>query len=75
MENSKSKRNIELFNGEKYSVWKFRIRALLNEMDILNVIDEEHTLIYNTPCQDWEKNNRIAKLVSLKKRTQLDKFY
>ncbi|CAH2090567.1 unnamed protein product [Euphydryas editha] len=58
MENLKSKRNIALFNGEKYSVWKFRVRALLNEMDILNVIDEEPP---NTPCQDWEKNNRIAK--------------
>lgn len=41
MENSKIKRNIKPFNGEKYSVWKFRIRALLSEMDVIKVIDED----------------------------------
>lgn len=31
MENLKLKRNIIAFNGERYSVWKLRIRALLTE--------------------------------------------
>jgi len=36
-----NKRNIRPFDGEKYSIWKFRIRALLNEIDVLKVIDQE----------------------------------
>jgi len=36
-----SKRNIKPFDGEKYSVWKFRIRTVLAEQDILKVIDSE----------------------------------
>lgn len=59
MDNAKSKRNIKPFDGEKYSVWKFRIRALLDEMDVLKVIDEDPVI----GCQQWEKNNKIAKSV------------
>lgn len=59
MENSRSKRNIRAFDGEKYSVWKFRIRALLNELDVIKVIDED-PLFENDA---WKKNNRIAKSI------------
>lgn len=57
METQKSKRNIKAFDGEKYSIWKFRVRALLNEMEVLNVIDEDP----KTSCSQWQKNNRTAK--------------
>lgn len=33
------KRNIEPFNGEKYNIWKFRVRALIAEEDALDVLD------------------------------------
>lgn len=59
MDYSKVKRNIKPFDGEKYSVWKFRIRALLSEIDVIKVIDED-------PLPDnesWVKNNKIAKSV------------
>lgn len=59
MDNLKTKRNIKPFNGEKYSVWKFRIRALLCEMDVIKVIDDDP----KKECSIWEKNNRIAKSV------------
>lgn len=36
----KIKRNIKPFNGEKYSKWKFLIRALLSEHNTLILIDE-----------------------------------
>ncbi|CAB3252695.1 unnamed protein product [Arctia plantaginis] len=58
MENSKLKRNIKPFNGEKYSVWKFRIRALLSEIDVISVIDEE---VPATRSQEWITKNCIAK--------------
>lgn len=38
--NDLPKKNIKPFNGEKYSVWKFRIRALLTELDVIEVIDK-----------------------------------
>lgn len=59
MDNLKTKRNIQPFNGEKYSVWKFQIRALLTELDVIKVVDEEPVLRLDT----WEKQNRTAKSV------------
>lgn len=59
MDHSKIKRNIKPFDGEKYSIWKFRIRALLNEMDVIKVIDDD-SLPRN---ETWEKNNSTAKNV------------
>lgn len=56
----KVKRNIKPFNGEKYSVWKFRIRTLLSELNLLSVIDEE---IPGTRSAEWEKNNKAAKSI------------
>ena len=52
------KRKINSFDGEKYSVWKFRVRALLSELDILKVIDEE---IPDPITDTWTKAERLAK--------------
>lgn len=41
MDTNKSRRNIRQFDGERYSIWKFRLRAILAEEDALKVIDEE----------------------------------
>lgn len=54
----KIKRNIQPFNGERYSVWKFRVRVLLTELSVLNVIDEE---LPNEPTEQWIRNNIVAK--------------
>lgn len=35
-----SERNIKTLKGEKYSQWKFRIRALLSDLDVIKEIDE-----------------------------------
>ncbi|CAK1549215.1 unnamed protein product [Leptosia nina] len=59
MDNFKSKRNIKPFDGEKYSTWKFRVRALLSEMDVLNTIDE----VPIEESENWNKSNRIAKSI------------
>lgn len=52
------KRNIKPFEGEKYSVWKFRIRALFTELNVIKVIDSE---IPSTLTEEWNKAERIAK--------------
>jgi len=53
----KGKRNIKPFDGEKYSVWKFRIRALLAELEVLKVIDGQVPAI---PNEVWKKAERCA---------------
>lgn len=58
MDNSKVKRNIKPFDGDKYSVWKLRIRNLLNELDVLKVIDEDPP---SEPDIKWLRKERIAK--------------
>lgn len=60
MENLKVKRNIQAFNGEKYSVWKFRIRALLTELNVIKVIDEE---VPEEITDEWQKSERTAKSI------------
>lgn len=58
MENKK--RNIQPFNGERYSVWKFRVRSLLSEMQVLDVIDKEEP---GCPDEEWQKKNLTARNV------------
>ncbi|CAH2109312.1 unnamed protein product [Euphydryas editha] len=55
---SRSKRNIQQFNGDRYSTWKFRIRSLLEELQLLTVIDEEPP---PRPDNEWIKKNILAK--------------
>uniref|UniRef100_A0A6V7JQH5 Retrovirus-related Pol polyprotein from transposon TNT 1-94-like beta-barrel domain-containing protein n=1 Tax=Bracon brevicornis TaxID=1563983 RepID=A0A6V7JQH5_9HYME len=57
-EPKKSKRNIKPFNGDKYSIWKFRVRARVAEDSSLNVLDEESP---NDRDEDWNACERIAK--------------
>lgn len=66
METVKVKRNIQAFNGEKYSVWKFRVRALLTELDVIKVIDQEPPIIdEELPNQnnEWNRAERLAKSI------------
>ena len=60
MESEKSRLNIKSFNGEKYSVWKFRVRALLSEFDVLKVIDENPPRLMS---DDWKRAEQKAKSV------------
>lgn len=60
MDNLKVKRNIKPFDGEKYSVWKFRVRALLTELDVIKVIDDE---VPENNLQEWNKAERLARSV------------
>lgn len=58
MENQVSKRNIQPFNDEKYSMWNFRVRALLAKLEVLNLIDEA---IPTALTPDWTRKDLIAK--------------
>ena len=58
MENQKMKRNIKPFDGERYSVWKLRVRGLMSELDVINVIDEE---VPENLTVEWMRAERIAK--------------
>lgn len=55
----KRKRNIKLFDGEKYNIWKFRVRALIVEEDALQVLDNEKP--NKVSEEKWQKRERIAK--------------
>ena len=52
------KRNITRFNGQQYSVWKFRILSLLAELDVAKVLQERDSAESN---KKWQKAERIAK--------------
>lgn len=56
--NKKTKRNITPFNGEKYSIWKLRMRALIEEEDALEVLDSDPPETVN---DDWKKKERLVK--------------
>lgn len=56
----KGKRNIKPFDGERYSIWKFRVRAVLSEIDALQVIDSE---VPEKITAEWAKMERAAKSI------------
>lgn len=55
--NKFKQRNIEPFKGEKYGIWKFRVRALIAEEGALMVLDEDLPQDSST----WRKAERVAK--------------
>lgn len=55
---NRNKRNIQQFNGERYSTWKFRIKSLLEELQVLSVLEDPTP---EEPDADWLKKNMIAK--------------
>lgn len=67
------KRNIEPFNGEKYSIWKFRVRALIAEENALQVLDEDLPVYVD---EEWKKNERTAKgvIIASLSDSMLNKF-
>ena len=58
IERKTTKRNIKPFNGDRYSIWKFRIRALIAEEDALQVLDKNPP---ESVTVEWQKHERIAK--------------
>ena len=54
----KAKRNINPFDGEKYSVWKSRIRALFAVLDVSKVIDNEMPDVVDDA---WKKAEKCVK--------------
>ncbi|CAD7085649.1 unnamed protein product [Hermetia illucens] len=60
MDRVSAKRNIKPFDGEKYSVWKFRIRVLLTELNVVQVVDSE---VPDEITEEWKIAERTAKSV------------
>lgn len=58
----KTKRNIKPFNGQKYSIWKLRVRALLDEKDVLHVIDNPLPTAFD---DKWDKDDKKAKRIMI----------
>ncbi|CAH0382507.1 unnamed protein product [Bemisia tabaci] len=59
----KSKKNIKPFDGEKYSIWKLRIRGLLTKKNLIDVIDGKSS--ENSESSDWQAKNMLAKAIVL----------
>lgn len=57
---TKSHRNIPQFTGERYTIWKFRVRALLAEENALKVLDEDPPEMLD---EQWRKCERFAKSI------------
>lgn len=59
------KRNIKPFNGEKYAVWKFRIKSLLAELNVLTVIESDPPDEFPdiVAAEAWNKSEITAKSV------------
>jgi transposase InsO family protein len=53
-----NKRNIQPFQGERYATWKFRISALLEELDVAVVVAQEVPAV---PTEEWKKKNSLAR--------------
>ncbi|XP_026667522.1 uncharacterized protein LOC108622733 [Ceratina calcarata] len=53
-------RNIKLFGGERYSIWKLRVCAIMSEHDVIEVIYEDAPDMLTA---EWIKAERIAKNV------------
>jgi hypothetical protein len=53
-----NKRNIQPFQGERYATWKFRMRALLEELDVAVVVDED---VPAAPTAVWKKKNSLTR--------------
>lgn len=60
MENRVNKRNIQPFDGEKYTVWKFRVQSLLFELSVKDVLDRDPPSIIS---DEWRKKDSTAKSV------------
>lgn len=58
MERVGGKRNIKAFHGKE--LWKFRIRALLIELNVIHVLEDE---VSEEITGEWETVERIAKRV------------
>lgn len=58
MEATKFNRNIKPFDGEKYGVWKHRVREFLSEINVISVIDKETP---DEPEESWLYKNRLAR--------------
>ena len=55
---SKTKWNIKPFDDERYRIWKYRIRSLLSDLNVIKMIDSEAP----TPLsKDWMKAESTAK--------------
>jgi hypothetical protein len=52
------KRNIKQFNGERYSIWKFRVKSLLRELNILHAVGDA---IPDLPDEHWLKADSTAR--------------